>query len=437
MIGTGVFGAAGFLAEDLGRPSLVLGVWVVGALVAMAGCLSYAELGINFPRSGGEYVYIREIWGPLWGFLSGWISFFAGFSAPIAAGALLFAEYLGHYFPLLSSGRAVGPVEGWKAIFNFGYPQGVAIAVIGVFTFLNVLGISLAARVQNLLTAAKVAILGAFIVLAFSVGEGSWDHFALTTASSSPFGPGAQFGISLVLVMYSYSGWNAATYVTEEMKTPECTLPLALAGGTFLVALFYVLLNASFVYALPLKSLRGVLRVGAVAATALFGGRWGDLLIAIMGLCILSSVSAMVIVGLRVYYAMSQDGCFLPSVARLSPRSGAPAKAILFQGIFAAVLVVTSTFEALAYYIGVALLVFAALATAGVFRMRRRPGWKHLGPVSFLYPLVPALFVFSSLWMIGVTLWFQSSRALWSLLTIALGALVYRMKFQPIRHTHP
>jgi len=437
MIGTGVFGAAGILAEDLGRPSLVLGVWIVGALVAMAGCLSYAELGINFPRSGGEYVYIREIWGPLWGFLSGWISFFAGFSAPIAAGALLFAEYLGHYFPLLSSGRAVGPVEGWKTIFNFGYPQGVAIAVIGVFTFLNVLGISLVARVQNLLTAAKVAILGAFIVLAFSVGKGSWDHFALTAAPSSPFGTGAQFPISLVLVMYSYSGWNAAAYVAEEMKTPERTLPLALVAGTFLVALFYVLLNASFVYALPLKSLRGVLRVGAVAATALFGGRWGDLLIAIMGLCILSSVSAMVIVGPRVYYAMAQDGCFLPSVARLSPRSGAPARAILFQAIAAAVLVVTSTFETLAYYIGVALLVFAALATAGVFRMRRRPGWKHLVPVSFLYPLVPGLFVFSSLWMIAVTLWLQSSRALWSLLTIALGALVYCMKFQPIRRPHP
>ncbi len=425
MIGTGIFGATGYLAGDLGRPSLVLAAWMAGGIVALAGCLCYAELGINFPRSGGEYVYLREVWGPIWGFLSGWVSFFAGFSAPIAAGALLFSEYLSHLVP---GALVKGPAPlliGW---LHFGWRQWMALAVIVVFAVVNVLGVRLAARVQNALTAVKVATLLGFLALAFAVGHGSSGNFAETAARTSSHGLGAQFAISLIFVMYAYSGWNAATYVAEEVKTPERTLPAALAAGTGIVLVLYLALNAAFIYALPLESLKGVVDVGAAAAIALFGARVGDLFSAVMAASILATVSAMTVVGPRVYYAMAQDGCFFADAARVHRRWHTPTRAVLYQAAASAVMVVVAGFEALAYYIGFALLFFTAFAAAGVFRMRRTAGWKRLPALSWGYPLVPGLFVGSSLWVLAHTLWLRPIEPLWGLLTISFGALLYRWK---------
>lgn len=430
MIGVGIFGATGFLIGDLGRPSLALGAWVAGALVALAGCLSYAELGINLPRSGGEYVYVREAWGPMWGFLSGWISFFAGFSAPIAAGALLFSEYLGHFFPALSTFPNL-PDAGWAGrFFHFGGAQCVALAVISVFALINILGVALAAEVQNWLTAIKVAVLGIFIILAFSIGNGHWENFAEGTARTSSHSLGAQFAISLVFVMYAYSGWNAATYVAEEIQQPERTLPRALVLGTLAVAVIYLGLNAAFLYALPPDSLKGVLRVGATAATALFGKGVGGMFSGIMAGAILSSVSAMVIVGPRVYYAMAEDGCFFRDAARIHPRWRTPSRAVIYQALASGVMVVTATFAGLAYYIGGTLIFFAALSTAGVIRLRRRQGWKHLPALDWAFPLIPALFVVASLWMVAYMLWLRPVVSIWSLVTLVLGMLVYGWRFR-------
>jgi APA family basic amino acid/polyamine antiporter len=428
MIGTGIFTTSGFLAGDLGRPSLVLALWLVGALVAIAGCLAYAELGVNFPRCGGEYVYVREAWGPACGFLSGWISFFAGFAAPVAAGALAFSEYLGHFFPSLATGAQAGRVAfGWLYLGN---GQFVALGVIAVFTVVNVLGLRLAANLQNLLTGLKLSILGIFLGLAFTVGHGHWSNFTLVATRTSPRSVEAQFAVSLIFVMFAYSGWNAATYVAEEMRAPERTLPAALLIGTGLVASFYLALNVAFIYALPLESLKGVVRVGAVAASELFGPTIGGLMSGIMAAAVLSCVSAMVIVGPRVYYAMAQDGCFFRSAARVHPRWHTPAQAVLYQGLASAVMVLTGTFERLIYYIGFALILFAALATAGIFRMRRRANWKRLPTVSWCYPLVPAIFVAASVWMLAYTLYFRPRESLLGLLTMACGLLVYVLMFR-------
>jgi len=423
MIGTGIFTTTGFLAGDLGRPSLVLSVWLVGALVAVAGCLTYAELGINFPRSGGEYIYLREAWGPAWGFLSGWISFFAGFAAPVAAGALAFSEYLGHFFPSLSVGAQPGRVIfGW---LHLGNGQFVAWGVIAAFTVVNILGLKLASRLQNVLTALKLGILGTFLALAFTAGHGNWSHFTLAATRTSPHSVSAQFAVSLIFVMFAYSGWNAAAYVAEEMRTPERTLPSALLLGTGLVASFYLALNVAFIYALPLESLKGVVRVGATAASALFGSGVGSLFSGIMAVAVLSCVSAMVIVGPRVYYAMAQDGCFFSGAAKVHPRWQTPAQAVLYQAVASGLMVLTGTFERLIYYIGFALILFAALASAGVFRMRRRPNWKRLPAVSWCYPLVPSVFVVAGLWMLVYTLYLRPTESLLGLLTIACGLEVY------------
>ncbi len=435
MIGVGIFGATGFLAGDLGRPVWVLAVWVAGAVVATAGCLSYAELGINLPRSGGEYVYIREAWGPLWGFLSGWISFFAGFSAPIAAGALLFAEYLGHFSPALATSRQSPSTAPWMGYLQLGWPQFVALVVIALFAIINILGVELAARVQNALTALKIFVLASFVVLAFWVGNGHWENLREATERTSPHGLAVQFAISLIFVMYAYSGWNAATYVAEEIRQPERTLPRALLLGTTLVAALYLALNVAFLYALPLGSLKGVLSVGAATATALFGKGVGALFTAIMAACILSSVSAMVIVGPRVYYAMAADGCFFRDAARINVRWQTPSRAILYQALAAGIMVVTASFAGLAYYIGGALVFFAGLATAGDIRLRRRAGWKRLPALNLAFPLIPAIFILASLWMLAYALWSKPTVAAAWALTLSTGAVIYGWKFRGARKT--
>jgi APA family basic amino acid/polyamine antiporter len=430
MIGTGIFTTTGFLAGDLGKPSLVLAVWFTGALVALAGCLAYAEMGINFPRSGGEYVFLREAWGPAWGFLSGWISFFAGFAAPVAAGALAFSEYLSHFFPSLAvetPQQSADAVSGW---IRLGNGQLLALAVVVAFAVVNILGIHLAAKLQNVLTAMKLIVLGTFLVLAFAIGEGKWTHFEQAAARTSPHGVGAQFAVSLIFVMFAYSGWNAATYVAEEIRSPERTLPLALVTGTVVVALFYLALNVAFIYAAPLESMKGVVAVGAHAASALFGKSGGHFFSAVMAVGILSCVSAMVIVGPRVYYAMAQDGCFFRGAAKVHPTWQTPVQAIVYQTLATAVMIVTGTFERLIYYIGFTLILFAALATAGLFRLRQRSEWRRLPAVRWCYPLVPALFVGASLWMLTYTLYLKRTEALLGLLTVAGGAFIYRRMFR-------
>jgi APA family basic amino acid/polyamine antiporter len=433
MIGAGIFGITGFLAGDLGKPSLVLGIWLAGALVALAGCLCYAELATNLPRSGGEYVYLREAWGPAWGFLSGWVSFFAGFAAPIAAAALLFSEYLAHFFPALSPRAPAGMLSTSSSWIHLGNGQLLAVGVVALGAVANILGVRLAGRIQNLLTGLKVGILAAFLVMAFLVGKGRVSHFSGEALRTSHHNLGAQFAVSLIFVMFAYSGWNAATYVAEEMKSPERTLPASLVTGTLIVAAFYLALNAAFIYALPLQAMKGVERIGAAAAEALFGGKGGDFFSAVMSVGLLSTVNAMVIVGPRVYYAMAQDGCFFAGAARVHPRWGTPVQAILWQTLATAAMILTGTFESLLYYIGFALVLCAALAVAGMVRLRGRPAWKRLGVVSWGYPLLPIVFVGASLWMLAYTMALRPKESFFGLLTLAAGMLVYRWFFHRAR----
>jgi APA family basic amino acid/polyamine antiporter len=424
-IGAGIFTTTGFLAGDLGRPWLVLSIWIAGAAIALAGCLSYAEMGINLPRSGAEYVYLREAWGPTWGFLSGWVSFFAGFSAPIAAGALAVSIYLGETFPALASATPQPALFGWLHLDS---TRLMSVALIAALALLNIRGVGLAARVQNVLTGITLGSIGMFLALAFTIGRGDWSHFGMSAARTSSHGLGAQFAVSLVFVMFAYSGWNAAAYVAEEMMSPERILPRVLLAGTVLVALCYLALNVAYIYALPLESLKGVLAVGATTGKAMFGGSVGALFAGMLTLALLSSVGAMSVVGPRVYYAMAQDGCFPSGAAALDPRWGTPVRAIVYQAILSSILVLTGTFEALVYYIGFALILFAALAVAGLMRLRRRRDWRRLRAVSWCYPAIPAIFVLISLWMLAWTLVDRPREAMWGLATVACGGLFYRWK---------
>jgi basic amino acid/polyamine antiporter, APA family len=424
MIGTGIFTTSGFLAGDLGLPSLVLGIWVVGALFALAGALCYSELGVNFPTSGGEYVYLTRAYGPVWGFLSGWVSFFAGFSAPIAAAALAFAGYLAFLFPSLGQESSTLTWDVLGIRWQLGATQVLAAGLVLALTLLNCVGIILVARVQNVLTTVKVIVIGAFVLLGLFVGQGSWDHFAGAAARTSTAPLLQQFAVSLFWVMFGYSGWNAATYVAEELREPHRTLPRALIVGTVAVALMYFALNVVFIFGTPLEAMKGVVAVGALAASSLFGPQVAGAFGALMALAIVSTVNAMITIGPRVYYAMAKDGAFLNVAARLSARSRVPVAAVLCQGLCAMLMTFTS-FPQLVTYIGFSLTFFTSLAVSSLFVFRRRSGWQRLPAVSFAFPFVPASYLLIGAWMIYYGFMLRPAISAAVVLTLVTGAVVY------------
>ncbi|MEO8131837.1 MAG: amino acid permease [Bryobacteraceae bacterium] len=410
MVGTGTFTAGGYLAGQLGNAKYILLVWIIGAVCALAGSFCYSELGINFPSSGGEYVYLTRAYGPTWGFMTGWVSFFAGFSAPIAAAAIAFAGYIGFFIPLVKD-----------------HPQITASLLIAVFTVVNCFGLKRVSSIQNILTGTNIAVIVSFIVAGFLVGNGSWSHFSEAASRTTTTALPEQFVTSLFFIYVSYSGWNAATYIAEELKQPARTLPLALTLGTLIVAALYLGLNAVFIYATPLEEMKGVLTVGSVAATHLFGPDIGDVFSGLMALSLASTVSAMVTIGPRLYYAMARNGAFFSMAAKVDERRHTPVVAILCQGACAMLMTLTP-FPELFLYIGFTLNFFAVMSVASIFIFRRRPDWQKLRVVSFAFPLVPAIFLLVG---VGITLYGITIRPAVSLAavgTVATGAAVYQLR---------
>ncbi len=428
MIGTGIFITSGFLAGQLGDPSLVLGVWMVGALCALAGAFCYSELGVNFPSSGGEYVYLTNAYGPAWGFMTGWISFVAGFSAPIAAAALAFCGYVGYFFPDVkpdaSQTFALGPLS-----VKFGLAQLVSCVLIVFLSLLNITGLQRVARFQNVFTGLKVAVIVALICGGFAAGSGNFGNFSQPAVRTSTVPLLQQFAISLFWVYGSYSGWNAATYIAEELRKPERTLPLALTAGTALVAALYFGLNAVFIYAQPLEQLKGQFAIGVLTARSLFGPEIASVFGALMAVALVSTVNAMVTIGPRVYYAMAKNRAFFTSAAKVHPKWHTPVNAIVWQCI-AAMLMTCIPFSDLFMYISFTLNLFAGLAVASLFVFRKRPGWVKLPVVSFLFPLIPGFFLLVSAWMYYVGLTVEPVVSLATIGTVGVGALFYHFRIR-------
>jgi APA family basic amino acid/polyamine antiporter len=433
MVGTGIFATTGFMAGDLGSAKLILACWVVGAFFALAGALSYSELGINFPSSGGEYVYLTHAFGPEWGFMTGWVSFFAGFSAPIAAAALAFSDYLGHFFPALKQSNASLVIGSGALSLRLGAGQLTAAGLIAVFTILNCFGIGRISKLQNVLTSTKLVVVVGFVVLGFAVGAGDWSHFSTPAVRTSTTSLPTQFIVSLLWVMVGYSGWNAATYVAEEVRRPERTLPAAIAAGTLIVTVLYAGLNMTFIYATPLEKMKGVLAIGDLSADNLFGRGVGGTFALLMALAILSTVNAMVIVGPRVYYAMARNKAFFPAAAKVDERWHTPVNAILSQGACAMLMTLTP-FPELVIYIGMSLTLFTVLSVASLFVFRKRAGWQRLRALNFAWPMIPASYILVGTCMMGYGVINQPKASLTALATVAAGALVYRSR---VRVTEP
>ena len=421
VIGSGIFLTPALVASLAGSGAVMLAVWCVGGAIAFAGAMAYAELAALRPHAGGEYVYLRAAFGPLAAFVTGWTSFVAGFSGAIAASAVGFATYLGRFVPAASDQTVLASVAiGPLAITAT--PQAlVAIALIALLSIIHARGLGPGRLLQNLLAGAKVTGLIALVALGFSIGEGSWSHFG-----PAPLPSAGGFLLALVPVMFSYSGWNAAAYVAEEIRDPARRLPRALALGTGAVVVLYLALNLLYVYSLPigeLAALRG--SVMDVIAERLFGPAAGNLLAALTAVSIAASVSAMTIAGPRVYFAMARDGVFFRRAAVVHPRYRTPAAAIGAQAAWSSVLVLTGSFTQLIAYTGFAVVLFSGIAGVSLFVLRHRQPEQVRPVMAWGYPVMPALFVLASALIVVNAVWRNPGPTATGLLIIAAGLPLY------------
>lgn len=422
MIGTGVFTSAGFQSASLHDPMTILACWVVGGVLALCGAAAYAELGSMMPRAGGEYVYLREAYHPVVGFMSGWVSLTAGFSAPIATAAILFSIYLATLFPALQG------AEPWiSGVITIGPLQLISLALIGAITALHSFDTKVGGWVQAVFTAAKVLLIVLFILGGLLLGDGNWSNLASQAGGLSNIGTTA-FATSLMYVSFAYSGWNAAAYIANEVERPERNLPRALLLGTGTVMALYVLLNLVFLYAVPTQVLGGaggggpVIEVGDVAAKALFGASAGKLVSSVIAIALVSSVSAMIMAGPRVYAAMATDRALPHQLAHHNER-GVPVRAVLTQGVLASLFVLVGDLGSLIRFVGFTLAIFAALTVSAVFVLRRRG--HRAAYRTFGYPVTPVAFIALSAWIAYSQIKSQPKESAVVLGLLAVGGVLY------------
>jgi len=417
MIGAGIFITSGLLMEDLGNPLLLILLWVVGGIIALCGALCYGELGAAIPRAGGEYIFLSKLFNPLSGFLSGWVSFFVGFSAPVAASAIGFTEYLTRAFPQLLSLGILGEAFEAVALKKF-----YSILVIIVFTLVHLRGIIFGTKVQNLLTLLKVGLIAGLILIGFSFGKGSFDHFSQGVKFSFDFGGWKVIGLSLMWIMFAYSGWNASAYIGSEIKNPKKNLPLSLILGTGIVILLYFGLNLFYVYAAAPDEMSGVSPIGGLAVTNAFGKSFGSLLSVLISFALLSSLSAFIILGPRVYYSMAKDGYFFKFASKVHSVYRVPSTSILLQCLIAIVIVFSGTLDKILTYMGFSLGIFPILAVIGVFKLRRLKKSEYKMPG---YPVIPIIYILAGVSILILGFLEGPVPSLIAILTVAAGIPAY------------
>jgi len=370
MIGAGIFTTSGLLMSGLNNPVLMLVLWAAGGIIALCGALSYGELGAAMPGAGGEYLFLSKLYHPVFGFLSGWVSFIVGFSAPIAASALGFSEYFTRAVPGLSAWiqntGLMGPDLTKKVL---------AVSVILIFTLIHYRGIKYGARIQNALTLLKILLIVILLTAGFSSGRGDFSNFAQGGSIPSGLAGWKTIGLSLMWIMFAYSGWNASTYLGAEIRNPARNLPGSLIYGTAIVIILYLGLNILYVYGINPEKMKGVISIGGLAMGSLFGKPAEVLFSILISFALFSSLSAFIIIGPRVYYSMAKDGLFFRSAAKIHKKFQVPSNSILFQCLISLVLVLSGTFEQVLTYMGFALGIFPLLAVFGVWRLRKNnPG---------------------------------------------------------------
>jgi len=422
MVGAGIFTTSGLLMQELGDPRLMLVLWIAGGVLALSGALCYGELAAAMPKAGGEYAYLAELFHPLLGFLTGWVSFFVGFSAPLAAASLGFSEYVGRAMPQL--------MDGADAVF---IRKAVAVGIITVLAAVHLRGVDFGARVQNFLTVGKVVLIVSLIAVGFALGSGTLDDLSQSAVRSAAPASWKSIGLSLMWIMFAYSGWNASAYVGSEIREPQRILPRSLLVGTGIVILLYVGLNLLFVYAATPEELRGVIAVGGLAASRLFGPTAETVISGLIAFALLSSISAMIMLGPRVYYAMAKDGHFFHAVADVHPVTRVPSTSIVLQCLIAGVMVMSGTFDQILTYMGFCLGIFPIVAVIGLFKLRRAGPGPYRMPA---FPFPPLIFAFASIAMLVLAYLERPMESSIAIATVAMGIPFYLL-FRRSRHARP
>jgi len=404
IIGTGVFTSLGFQLADIQSGFPLLMLWVVGGVAALCGALCYGELSAALPRSGGEYHFLSEIYHPALGFMAGFVSATVGFAAPVALAAMAFGKY-------------------FHGVFDFGSPVVLSFVLVWIVALFHFGNLRRGSAFQNLWTVVKLLLIAALIVAGFLVQPKEPITFLPRAGDTMSIFSGA-FAVSLVYVMYSYSGWNASSYIIGEVKQPERNVPRSLIVGTLVVMLAYVLLNAIFLATAPESEMQGELEVGLIAGKHIFGDNGGRVVGAIICLGLISAVSSMTWIGPRVTMSMGEDHWLLRFLGHKN-FYGVPANAVIVQLLIVNVLLLTRSFELVVIYIQFALLLCSLLTVLGVFVLRiTRPNISRPYRV-WLYPIPPIIFSLITLWMMVYLLRFKTTESIAGLITAMVGFLLY------------
>lgn len=415
MIGAGIFTTSGIMAGQLPASGWVLLCWILGGMIALAGALCYAELATRMPEVGGEYFYLKTLFHPALGWLSGWTSFFVGFSAPIAASAIGFAAYL--------LAGLLNLVPAWQFLNSAWVQPTMATIIIAIFTAIHYVGLKVGAAVQNVLTIIKILIVLGLSVLGW-IGS-SMHPITFSTVTTPATGTLLGFGTAMMLVMFSFSGWNASSYIAGEVKNPRKNLPFSLIAGTLVVMLLYLMVNIFIFQSAPYEVLQGKIAVAETALQHSVGPVITKWLSVLVSLALLSSLSAFILIGPRVYYAMAKDRLFFAYAAQIHSKYKVPSRSILIQGLAAIVMVHLGTFEQLLIYIGFALGIFPWLAILGLFKARKMGIGDETAVKTLGFPYTPLFYLFASLTLLIVAFINRPLESSAALITITLGLVFY------------
>jgi APA family basic amino acid/polyamine antiporter len=423
VIGSGIFLTTGIMMQELPSTTLILAAWMVGGLLAMAGGLTYAEMGSMFPRSGGLYVFLSESYGPVWGFLFGWACLLVILTGSVATVAVGFAEYFSYFFPSLGTDRVLATFAMPWGAWSISAGQLVAAASIAVITAANYVGVRSGNLTNAVLTSMKVAALVAVPVLALAFLRVDPEFLPIVPPTAAR--PLASFGIVMIAVMWTYEGWYYVAFAAGEIKDAARNVPRALIIGTLALTAIYVIVNLAYVLTLTVEEMAGVVRIAEKAVTTLVGPVGAGLVAGTVVISTFGCNVAGVIASSRTCFAMAADGRFFSAAARVHPAHHTPHVALLMTSAWSAFLTLTGSYEALFTYVTFASVLFGTLGGVAIFVLRSRRPQVHRPYRTLGYPIVPALYVLGSFALVWNTLVERPTESIAGLGLVALGLPFY------------
>ena len=423
MVGSGIFIVAADISRQVRSPGLLIMTWVVTALLTIIAALSYGELAAAMPHAGGQYVYLREAFGPLYGFLFGWTMFLVIQTGTIAAVAVAFAKFAGVFFPGIAADRYLLPFLSSQ--------QAVAIAIILLLTWVNTRGVRTGAAVQNTFTFAKTAALLGLIGFGFLAGRDSqavarnFDHF--WENADWTFTTVQVVGVAMVGALFSSDAWNNVTFTAGEIRNPKRNLPLSLVLGVGIVSVLYLACNFVYLNALPLEAIQTAPqdRVATAVAQKMFGTTGAQLIAVAIMVSTFGCVNGLILAGARVYYAMALDGLFFKSIATLDPKTSVPVTSLVWQCAWSCLLTLTGRYNDLLDYVIFAVLLFYILTISGIFVLRRTRPEMERPYRAFGYPVLPLSYILVA-GLIEILLLLYKPNYTWpGLIIVLLGIPVY------------